>query len=615
MAFACGSSPQAVLLQLSHEERAELAALAQQDRRALDDALRALGLTKVGHRCAAAVALEREDAGSARPPLRVAVVAHSGYFAGGSYGGATRASLSLLRELRRCCARGGVLDILALTPKPLPEGLAFKLGPGRIGSFAWEEERVWIGREADLRRLLGGRRYHAVISLSIEASLVHFAASLDAARHWAMAHNYYLPPFGPFRRFVAELEHVELLRRLDALLSPCEHHAAYLRRYGPPGLMAQPLFAADYHYFHRSDGRGGLQLPEAMRPWEAPHRFVMAVSPCPEKGLAVLLALARRLPDVAFAAVTTQWSGAPSVDVLRSLPNMTVLAPHDDVDVIFKQTRVLLAPSLWQECCPLVVMESLLRGIPCVSSDVCGLPEANRNPRLVVPTSLSYDFARGELRHGVTNAQLERELGATPPPLPSAQQRAAAAATAAREEATTDEVAPFEVALLRLLDETDDYATLRAESLACRDALVGFAREREGGLAAMLAPLAKAEPLPALEGGGELEAAAGGGTAVGLEQADLKRGARVSDTALAQSGVRKLPAAVTYRVVRSPFVFIRAAPSTEAEVLGMAPVGTCVVADAERSGWLRTAPQPGLQGGWALIDGASLGLGVLLQPT
>ena len=608
-----GSLPDALLSQLSRDERAELAALAQEDRRALDDRLRALGLTKVGHRAAAALALKEPTPQA----LRVAVVAHSGYFAGGSYGGATRASLSLLRELRRCCTPGGTLDILALTPKPLPEGLAFKLGPGRLGSFAWEDERVWIGREDDLRRLLGGRRYHAVISVSIEASLVHFAASLDAARHWAMAHNYYLPPFGPFRRFAAEPEHVELLRRLDALLSPCEHHAAYLRRYGPPGLTAQPLFAADYHYFHRRDGRGGLQLPEAMRPWEASHRYVTAVSPCPEKGLAVLLALARRLPHVAFAAVTTQWSNAPSVDALRSLPNMTVLAPHDDVDVLFRQTRVLLAPSLWQECCPLVVMESLLRGIPCVSSDVCGLPEANRNPRLVVPTALSYDFARGELRHGVTNAQLEREIGATPPPLPSAQQRAAAAAAAVREEATADEVAPFEAALLRLLDEADGHATLRAESVACRDALVGFARAREGGLAAMLAPLAEAEPLPALEGGGALEATAatGGGAVVGLEQADLKRGARVSDAVLAQSGVRELPAAVAYRVVRSPFVFIRAAPSTEAEVVGMAPVGTCVVADAERSGWVRTAPQPGLQGGWALIDGAPLGLGMLLKPT
>ena len=73
---------------------------------------------------------------------------------------------------------------------------------------------------------------------------------------------------------------------------------------------------------------------------------------------------------------------------------MSILQAHPNVDVIFRQTKVLLAPSLWQECCPLIVMESCLRGIPCISSDVFGLPEANSNARLVVHASLSYDHAR-----------------------------------------------------------------------------------------------------------------------------------------------------------------------------------------------------------------------------
>ena len=48
---------------------------------------------------------------------------------------------------------------------------------------------------------------------------------------------------------------------------------------------------------------------------------------------------------------------------------------------------------MWQECCPLIVMEACLRGIPCVSSDVFGLPEANANPNLVVPASLRLMWA------------------------------------------------------------------------------------------------------------------------------------------------------------------------------------------------------------------------------
>ena len=86
-----------------------------------------------------------------------------------------------------------------------------------------------------------------------------------------------------------------------------------------------------------------------MRPWEAgSHRYATLVSPCPAKGLAVLLALARRMPDVEFAAVTTQWTRSPTADKLRPLRNVTLLEPDEDVDVLFRQTRVLLAPSLWQ---------------------------------------------------------------------------------------------------------------------------------------------------------------------------------------------------------------------------------------------------------------------------
>ena len=173
--------------------------------------------------------------------------------------------------------------------------------------------------------------------------------------------------------------HVALLQRLDGLLSPCMHHCEYLQRWGPPGLPVRTLYAADYHYFHVPTTAGSQttgavsgaatgvsrllppasavsgaatgvsrSLPPAMRPWEPSHRYVTLVSPAPEKGLAVLMTLARRLPHVPFAAVTTQWTGAQTLAQLKRLPNITILPAHPDVDVIFRQTRVLLAPSLWQ---------------------------------------------------------------------------------------------------------------------------------------------------------------------------------------------------------------------------------------------------------------------------
>jgi len=152
----------------------------------------------------------------------------------------------------------------------------------------------------------------------------------------------------------------------------------------------------------------------------------------------------------------------------------------------------------------LVVMEALLRGIPCVSSDVGGLPEANLNAELVAPASLSFDHARGTrprhcvcvcaevltipylaqgmLVRGASNAQLEEQLGADPP-LPDARERAKALAAAVPQVATAEEAAPFASRLRRLLD---DGAYLRRMSVAGREAALAFAAGCAGGLARLL---------------------------------------------------------------------------------------------------------------------------------
>jgi glycosyltransferase involved in cell wall biosynthesis len=571
-----------------------------------------------------------------------------------------RASLALLREARRVSSGGdgsGGVDILALVQLPVPEALVFKLdGPRGIGVLEWEGEHVLVGRREALLAATASREYDVVISLSIEEMLVAFALELKAKTRYATPHNYYLPPFGPFRRFPTKPGHAQLLLRLDALLSPCEHHCAYLRRWGPKGLVARPLYAADYRYFHltsRENGGSGVgvdagesaggggshgdapasesgRLPGPMEPWGASHRYVTFVSPSPEKGLSLFVTLARLMPDVAFAAVATQWTGEETRAKLRECPNVTILAANPDVDVIFRQTRVLLAPSLWQECCPLVVMEACLRGVPCVSSDVFGLPEANSNPNLVMHASLSFDHARGTLLHGVSNAQLEQRLGASEPKLPTAAERTQAISAAVREEATPEEAATFVAVLRRLLD---DEAYLREQSDLCRSTFLAFATSRQDVLRDELSRCAawRREGEAAERGGGrgketggwvagQAAAAASGATLCTLEPADVVakgEGARGGEAA-DDDALELLPAGVTYRVVHTPFVFIRKAPSTDAEVLNMAPTGTVVEGDAVRRGWLRvTTPIQPLgggdrRGGWVLLDGASVGLGVLL---
>ena len=193
-------------------------------------------------------------------------------------------------------------------------------------------------------------------------------------------------------------------------------------------------------------------------------------------------------------------------------------------------------------------------------------------------------------------------------------------------------MAPFRSLLVDLLT---DEARLRHESEACRQAFLAFALAREGGLR---------RELEAVSARRAIDAAATWSTAAEcamqrgyrirqITQADVKQRRRGAGTdeptadgddeddlfALADGQGEQLPRGVTYRVLHSPFVFLRAAPSTDAAVHSMLPCGLTLEVDTLRNGWVRTAEPFGcLRGGpsrraWALIDGTSLGLGALLE--
>lgn len=165
-----------------------------ESRQAVDARLKAIGVAKLGRRLVVMNALDAlradgpslesnaasdaeeaprlhngdvEDAASAdqhgpRPLLelpcggRIVVVCHTGFFASDQFGGATRANLAMVREIRRACGSAG-LDIVALLQRPVPERMVFKLEGGRLGELPWEGERVLVGRDAELLAALRSR--------------------------------------------------------------------------------------------------------------------------------------------------------------------------------------------------------------------------------------------------------------------------------------------------------------------------------------------------------------------------------------------------------------------------------------------------------------------------
>lgn len=177
-------------------------------------------------------------------------------------------------------------------------------------------------------------------------------------------------PFGPYS-MMPSAEHVECLRRARRILVPSRHVAGYVKEHLGrdaqlyyPSVFGEPPFPT----------RGSLA-----------NRFVTMINPCPWKGSSIFLRLAAARSDVEFAAVPTWGTDSALLERLRALPNVAILDETPEVDRIYAQTRVLLAPSLCQEAFGLVSTEALLRGIPVIASDLAGLRESTLGAAPLLP--------------------------------------------------------------------------------------------------------------------------------------------------------------------------------------------------------------------------------------
>jgi glycosyltransferase involved in cell wall biosynthesis len=95
------------------------------------------------------------------------------------------------------------------------------------------------------------------------------------------------------------------------------------------------------------------------------------------KGEEIIFALARRMPNRQFVIYN-------SVTEVSRLENLSVKG-YTDADEIFSQISILLVPSTVNETFGRVVIEAIMRGIPCLCHDIGGLSEAMRSPLFRVP--------------------------------------------------------------------------------------------------------------------------------------------------------------------------------------------------------------------------------------
>ena len=116
---------------------------------------------------------------------------------------------------------------------------------------------------------------------------------------------------------------------------------------------------------------------------------VIFINPVEKKGVEVVLSVAAQLQNIPFLICEgwplsdEQW--ARLVERCEALPNVTLMRRQTDMKVIYREARILFAPSQWAEAWGRVVTESQASGIPSVVSDAGGLRESCGIGGIVLP--------------------------------------------------------------------------------------------------------------------------------------------------------------------------------------------------------------------------------------
>jgi glycosyltransferase involved in cell wall biosynthesis len=201
---------------------------------------------------------------------------------------------------------------------------------------------------------------------------------LREAHHSAPGRVVYLahtPQFFPFGEasWNADRHAADLVARSAGIVAIGRHMAAYIERClgHRPAVIHPPIYGAGpFRNLARFD-RGLLTM----------------INPCAVKGLSIFFAAAARLAAHDFGVVLGWGTTADDRRELLRLANVRILPNARAIDDILSRTRVLLMPSLWHEGFGLIVMEAMLRGIPVISSDAGGLPEAKCGTGYVIPVA------------------------------------------------------------------------------------------------------------------------------------------------------------------------------------------------------------------------------------
>ena len=105
------------------------------------------------------------------------------------------------------------------------------------------------------------------------------------------------------------------------------------------------------------------------------HRpYVGFIKPIEHKGVSLVYDIARHFPGPQrFLILRGEWQ---TLELIEDLPNVEFMEPVDEISEFYAACRIVLMPSVSEDA-GTVAQECALNGIPCISSNVGGLPQTN----------------------------------------------------------------------------------------------------------------------------------------------------------------------------------------------------------------------------------------------
>ena len=105
-------------------------------------------------------------------------------------------------------------------------------------------------------------------------------------------------------------------------------------------------------------------------------KYITMINPIFVKGGNIFLNIVKQLPKLKFMAVLNWCDQIKDSIDLSKYENIHVTPRSNNMDVIYKQTKIILVPSVWDEAFGRVVIESASYGIPTIASNSGGLKES-----------------------------------------------------------------------------------------------------------------------------------------------------------------------------------------------------------------------------------------------